>query len=397
MSAPLAGLVVLDMTRLLPGPAATMHLADLGADVIKVEDTGEGDYMRNFPPLVRNAAGKPVNPSYEATNRGKRSIAIDLKQAAGREVLLKLVRRADALIEGFRPGVLERLGLDWETLRSANPKLVVCSLSGYGQSGPLAQTAGHDLNYIAMTGVLDQSRVNGEPAIPGLQMGDLLGGTLSALSVLLAALLSAQRTGEGRYLDVAMTDGLLTHHFFPHAELDAGKQPHAESTLLTGGVACYRVYRTADDRHLAVGALEHKFWKAFCLAAGLPELVERHLAYGEAPGSPAARDTIERVAAHLRQKTSAEWVAVFEGVDACTTPVLTPAEALAHPHHRARGLVHSQGEVTEIGPLAQVSGHRWTPLPAPAQGEHTRAVLAELGYDAKAVDALVQSRAVKAR
>ena len=217
------------------------------------------------------------------------------------------------------------------------------------------------------------------------------------LSDLPSPVSSEQFPGEGVYLDVAMTDGLLTHHFFPHAELDAGKQPHAESTLLTGGVACYRVYRTADDRHLAVGALEHKFWKAFCLAAGLPELVERHLAYGEAPGSPAARDTIERVAAHLRQKTSAEWVAVFEGVDACTTPVLTPAEALAHPHHRARGLVHSQGEVTEIGPLAQVSGHRWTPLPAPAQGEHTRAVLAELGYDAKAVDALVQSRAVKAR
>lgn len=396
MTAPLAGLVVLDMTRLLPGPAATMHLADLGADVIKVEDTGEGDYMRDFPPAVRNAAGKPVNPSYEATNRGKRSIAIDLKSGNGREVLLRLVRRADALIEGFRPGVLDRLGLGWETLHAENPKLVVCSLSGYGQTGPLAQRAGHDINYIAMTGVLDQNRVNDEPAIPNLQIGDLLGGTLSALGMLLAALLSAQRSGQGRYLDVAMTDGLLAHHFFPLAELDAGGVPRAGRSLLTGGVACYRVYRTADDRHLAVGALEHKFWKAFCGAAGLPELVERHWTYGEAPGSDAARDTIDRVADRLRRKTLAEWEAVFDPIDCCTTPVLTPAEALEHPHHRARGLVVRQGEVTEIAPLAQLFRDAWTPSPAPEQGEQTRALLAELGYTPADIDALVESKVVKA-
>ena len=397
MTAPLAGLVVLDMTRLLPGPAATMHLADLGADVIKVEDTGEGDYMRDFPPAVPNASGKPVNPSYEATNRGKRSIAVDLKTAEGRAVLLRLAERADALIEGFRPGVLDRLGLGWETLHAANPKLVLCSLSGYGQTGPLAQRAGHDLNYIAMTGVLDQNRVNGEPAIANLQMGDLLGGTLSALGMLLAALLSAQRTGQGRYLDVAMTDGLLAHHFFPHAELDAGRTPHAERSLLTGGVACYRVYRTADGRHLAVGALEHKFWRAFCTAAGLPELVERHWAYGEAPGSEAALDTIDRVGRRVGEKTLAEWVAVFDPVDCCTTPVLTPAEALVHPHHRARGLVVRQGEVTEIAPLAQLAGPGWSPSPAPEQGEQSRAVLAELGYTSTEIDALVASSVVKAR
>jgi alpha-methylacyl-CoA racemase len=395
MTAPLAGLMVLDMTRLLPGPAATMHLADLGADVIKVEDTGEGDYMRDFPPAVRNAAGKAVNPSFEATNRGKRSIAIDLKRPQGREVLLRLARRADALIEGFRPGVLDRLGLGWETLHAENPKLVVCSLSGYGQTGPLAQRAGHDVNYIAMTGVLDQNRANGEPAIPGLQMGDLLGGTLSALGMLLAALLSAQRTGQGRYLDVAMTDGLLAHHFFPLAELDAGGVPRAEQSLLTGGVACYRVYRTADERHLAVGALEHKFWKAFCAAAELPELVDRHWACGEAPGSDAAHQTIDRVAARVRERTLAEWIVLFDRVDCCVTPVLSPAEALAHPHHRARGLVVRQGEVTEIAPLAQLARNGWTPSPAPAHGEHTRAVLAELGYTPADIDTLVASSVVK--
>ena len=312
-------------------------------------------------------------------------------------MLLRLARRADALIEGFRPGVLDRLELGWETLHAENPRLVVCSLSGYGQTGPLAQRAGHDLNYIAMTGVLDQNRVNGEPAIPNLQMGDLLGGTLSALGMLLAALLSAQRTGQGRYLDVAMTDGLLAHHFFPLAELDAGGVPCAERSLLTGGVACYRVYRTADGRHLAVGALEHKFWKAFCLAAGLPELVERHWAYGEAPGSEAATATIDRVADRMRRKTLAEWEAVFDVVDCCTTPVLTPAEALEHPHHRARSLVVRNGEVTEIAPLGQLSGRGWTPQPAPEQGEQTRAVLAEFGYAPADIETLVGSNVVKAR
>jgi len=395
MTAPLAGLVVLDLTRLLPGPAATMHLADLGADVIKVEDTGEGDYLRAFPPTVGNAAGRPVNPTYEATNRGKRSIAVDLKRAEGRDVLLRLVGRADALVEGFRPGVLDRLGLGWEALHAAHPRLVMCSLSGYGQNGPLALHAGHDINYAAMTGVLDQVRAGGAVAIPNLQMGDLLGGTLSALSMLLAALLSAQRTGRGRYIDVAMTDGLLAHHFFPHAELDAGRRPTAERTLLTGGVACYRVYRAADGRELAVGALEYKFWKALCEAAGWPDLVDRHWTRGEAPGSEAALDTIERVARRLAAKTRDVWEAVFADGDCCVTPVLTPAEALAHPHHHARGLVRRAGEVTEVGPLAQISEHTWRLAPAPAQGEHTRAVLADAGYDAAAIDALVRTGAVR--
>jgi alpha-methylacyl-CoA racemase len=175
VNAPLAGLTILDLTRLLPGPAATMHLADYGADVIKIEDTGDGDYLRDFPPLIGPAGERPSNPVFSAVNRGKRSIALNLKSDAGRDVLLRLVDRADALIEGFRPGVLERLGCGWETLHARNPKLVVCSLTGYGQTGPLANDAGHDLNYLAVTGVLDQIRANGQPAIPNLQIGDLLG------------------------------------------------------------------------------------------------------------------------------------------------------------------------------------------------------------------------------
>lgn len=398
VTAPLKGLTILDMTRLLPGPAATMHLVDFGADVIKIEDTGAGDYMRAFPPTIALAAGAKsagVNPAFEAINRGKRSIAVDLKSDQGREVFWRLVDRADALIEGFRPGVLGRLGLGWDALHLRNPRLVLCSLSGYGQTGPLSQRAGHDLNYIAMTGVLDQIRADGKLAIPNLQIGDLLGGTLTALATMLIAMLGAQRTGEGSHVDVAMTDGLLAHHVFPHASVDSGVIPIAEQTLLTGGVACYQIYQTADGHALAVGALELKFWQAFCDAIGLSDLRERHWEFGEAPGSKAALETIDLAAQRVSQHPLEHWLAIFEAVDACVTPVLTPAEALAHPHHIARNLVHKERGVTEVGPLATMAPLTWTSHPAPAAGEHTRAVLNELGYKAEDIRRMIDGGIVK--
>jgi crotonobetainyl-CoA:carnitine CoA-transferase CaiB-like acyl-CoA transferase len=387
-TAPLAGLRVIDLTRLLPGPAVTMHLADFGADVIKVEDTGEGDYLRGFPPQVPTGDGGSAHPSFVALNRGKRSIRLDLKQAPARDALLRLVERSDALVESFRPGVLARLGLGWDVLRARNPRLVLCSISGYGQQGPLAQKAGHDLNYIALTGVLDQIRANGRPAIPNLQLGDVLGGTLSALSSLLIALLGAQRGGAGTWVDVAMTDGLLAHHVFPHADLDAGQVPLAESTLLTGGAACYGVYETADHLHLAIGALEPKFWHAFCDAAGLASLKPHHWSQGEVPGSAAARRTIDAVAARIAQRPRADWEAVFAPLDCCVTPVLTPAEALAQPQVVARGLRHQAAGATWIGPLAAIGDHRPPAAEFVPPGAHTRDVLGEAGLDAAAIEAL---------
>jgi crotonobetainyl-CoA:carnitine CoA-transferase CaiB-like acyl-CoA transferase len=281
-------------------------------------------------------------------------------------------------------------------LHARNPRLVVASLSGYGQSGPLAQRAGHDINYMAMTGVLDQIRAGGKVAIPGLQIGDLLGGTLSALAALLIALLAAQRSGRGSRVDVAMTDSLLTHHIFPHTEVDAGIVPQAERTLLTGGAACYRVYTTADGRQLAVGALEHKFWQAFCTAIGLDRLIDRHWTRGEVPGSSAAQETIVQVAARIAQRTSDDWMRVLEDVDACATPVLTPAAALAHPHHAARGLVHRRGDVTEVGPLARIGEARWQDRAAPRCGEHTRSVLAGLGFGQTEIEQLLANGVVRA-
>lgn len=398
-TAPLAGLRILDLTRLLPGPAVTMHLADFGAEVIKVEDTGEGDYLRRFPPQVDSGGGDSAHPSFVALNRGKRSIRLDLKQPTARDALLRLADRCDALVESFRPGVLARLGLGWDVLRARQPRLVLCSISGYGQHGPLAQRAGHDINYIALTGVLDQIRVAdavpgaSQPAIPNLQLGDVLGGTLSALSTLLIGLLAAQRSGVGRWIDVAMTDGLLAHHVFPHADLDAGVAPQAGSTLLTGGVACYGVYETADGRHLAVGALELKFWQAFCNALGAPELAPRHWAHGEAPGSAAARETIDAVAQRLRQHPRDHWERVFEAVDCCVTPVLTPAEALAHPQTASRGLAHRTGGATWIGPLAAMGWRPSEPARTAASGADTRALLREAGLAEAQIDALIAAGA----
>ena len=390
---PLHGIRVLDLTRLLPGPALSMHLADFGADVIKIEDLGEGDYMRRFPPLAHNAAGEAVNAAFENINRGKRSIRLDLKQPLGRDLLLRLVDGADALVEGFRPGVMDRLGLGWEVLHARNPKLVFCSLTGYGQDGPLRLKAGHDLNYCALTGVLDQIRADGRPALPNLQIGDLLGGTLTALSALLAALLGAGRTGRGCRVDAAMTDGLLSHHVFPHGDLDAGCPPVAGRTLLTGGAPCYRVYETADGRQLAVGALELKFWQAFCDAAGLGALRELHWSGGLVPGSAESAAVAAQVARRIGSRTRDEWEAVFAEVDACVTPVLTPAEALAHPHHWARGLVAKRGSVTVVGPLARLDALGIADGAAPAAGAHTRALLAELGLDASQVAAALASGA----
>jgi len=393
MSGPLAGLRVVDLTRLLPGPAVTMHLADFGAEVIKVEDTGEGDYLRGFPPQVSAGDGSAAHPSFIALNRGKRSVRLNLKHPAAREALLRLLDASDALVESFRPGVLARLGLGWDRLHVRNPRLVLCSISGYGQHGPLAQKAGHDLNYIALAGILDQIRAQGQPAIPNLQLGDVLGGTLSALSTLLVALLGAHRSGKGAWVDVAMTDGLLAHHVFPHADLDAGVTPRAEHTLLTGAVACYRVYRTADDRHLAVGALELKFWQAFCDAAGLSQLRSRHWSLGEAPDSDAARDTIAQVAARIASRPLSDWEARFGAADCCVTPVLTPAEALAHPQAAARRLVHREGRATWVGPLAAIGAHQPTPAPAARAGAHTRAVFAELGYTDAQIETLLREGA----
>lgn len=372
---PLHGLRVLDLTRLLPGPLATQHLADYGAEVIKIEDTGAGDYARTM-----GAMNGATSYFYQVVNRGKKSLRLDLKNEAGRALFLRLVATADVVVEGFRPGVMDKLGLGYDTLAEAKPAIVYCSISGYGQTGPYAQRAGHDINYLGYSGVLDQIGVaGGPPAIPNLQIGDLLGGSLSALLGLLVAVIDAKATGRGRHVDVAMTDAALAHAIFPLVEVLAhgGVRPRGKD-LLTGGAPCYGVYETADGRHMAVGALEEKFWLLVCDTLGRPDLKAAHLAIG-ADGTRARNE----IAAIFRGRTQAEWVAIFDAVDCCVTPVLRLEESLANAHIAARGMVVEVGGVRQFAPPVRLSEFEpGAATPAPEAGGNGDEILAGLGLDA---------------
>jgi alpha-methylacyl-CoA racemase len=333
---PLAGVRVFDLTRLLPGPLATRRFAELGAEVIKIEgpaELGQDDGTRGMGQTpAERAAGEPAR-TFRELNRGKALRRLDLRDAAGAAELREWVRGADVLIEGFRPGVMDKLGLGWAVLRQVNPKLVMCAISGYGQHGVWAHRAGHDINYIAMAGVLEQiATVDGEPALPNFQIGDLLGGTQAAVAGVLAALLGAQRTGRGRFVDVSMSHEVLRHHALAAITLRTlGRTPPPGRDLLSGGAPCYGIYRTADGRHLAVGALELKFWRALCVTVGRPEWGDRHWSLGLAPGSPASMALRGELAAVWVAETLAHWAARFDAVDACVTPVLRLDETLVHP------------------------------------------------------------------
>jgi crotonobetainyl-CoA:carnitine CoA-transferase CaiB-like acyl-CoA transferase len=334
---PLAGLRVLDLTRLLPGPLATRHLAEWGAEVTKIDEPGIGDPARHMLGAPDDAKQGGDSAFYRDVNRGKVERRIDLRSEAGRDELLGLVDVADALLEGFRPGVMSRLGLGWDVLHARNPRLVLASITGYGQRGAYADRAGHDINYLALAGVLGQCGLaDGTLALANFQVADLLGGTLAATSSLLAALLGAARTGQGQHLDISMTREVWRHAVIARAEGQAvtalrGQPPGPGESLLDGGAACYGVYRCADGRHLAVGALEPKFWRAFCEAIDRGEWSVRHWSTGELPGTKAARATCDDVAALLATRSAAEWLARTEAADCCVTPVLRLDEVRSHP------------------------------------------------------------------
>ncbi|EAQ02892.1 putative fatty acid-CoA racemase [Pseudooceanicola batsensis HTCC2597] len=365
MSGPLAGLRVVEMQGIGPAPLAGQFLADLGAEVT----------------LIARASGR-TDPA-DINSRGKRSVALNLKTAEGVEIALSLIARADVLIEGFRPGVMERMGLGPEACHAENPGLIYGRMTGWGQEGPLAQTAGHDINYLGLTGFLHAIGRADDVPTPPLNIGaDYGGGTMFLLFGIMAALYERQRSGAGQVVDAAMVDGASALMGLIHGMIARGHWSETrEANLLDGGAPFYRTYECADGLFLAVGPIEPQFFAELVRLAGLPE--DHRATQMDARDWPARRAAYAEV---FRQKTRDEWTAIFDGTDACATPVLSWSEAPAHPHLAARGTFVSPGGVTQAAPAPRFSRTATAPVSAPhAPGEDTDPILAELGYDAETI------------
>ncbi len=333
---PLQGIRVVDLTRLLPGPLATRHLQELGAEVIKIEgpvEQGQDDGARYFWRTPQELASGQAGPMFRELNEGKQLRTLDLRTPQGQADLHALLQTADVLVEGFRPGVMQRLGLGWDTLRARYPRLVMCAISGYGQHSAWAHRAGHDINYIAMSGVLEQlATVGGEVITPNFQIGDLMGGSQAAVSGILAGLLGAQRTGAGCFVDISMTHEVLRHQVLAGVVVaQTGCAPPQGRDLLSGGAPCYGVYATADGRYLAVGALELPFWRRLCEVLGRPDWAERHWSLGLKAGSDESMALRAQLGVIFKAEPLSHWVERFDAVDCCVTPVLRLDEAQTHP------------------------------------------------------------------
>jgi crotonobetainyl-CoA:carnitine CoA-transferase CaiB-like acyl-CoA transferase len=392
---PLEGVRVLDLSRLLPGGFCSLLLADFGADVIKVEDTGAGDYIRSWPPFHDGVEDSARSALFLALNRGKRSIRLNLKSDAGREAFLRAAREADVVLESYRPGVLDRLGVGYQALRAVNPAIVYCAITGYGQDGPNRDRSGHDMNYLGLVGLLGLTgEADGPPIQSAGQIADLGGGAIMAAFGILAALHERERSGEGQVVDVSMADGALSWLALVAARYFAEDVvPRRGELELAGGLVCYRPYRCADG-WVTLGALEPKFWQAWCRGVGREDLVEQQFAQ---PGGQTHREVEAIFAARTRE----EWRAFASEHDCCLEPVLDLDEALDSELVRAREMVvelDQPGAVKPVRLLGVPVKLSRTPgdanrRPGPALGEHTREVLAALGYDDDQIEAMLAAGA----
>jgi crotonobetainyl-CoA:carnitine CoA-transferase CaiB-like acyl-CoA transferase len=378
---PLEGIRVLDLCRLLPGAFATGLLGDMGAEVIKVEQPGIGDPMRVYEPRVGDASAFTW-----VTDRGKRSIALNLRDPRGVEAVRRLAESMDVVVESFRPGVADRLGVGYPDLQAVNPALVYCSISGYGADGPLTSEAGHDINYVGRAGLLSFTGAGGRPAVPGVTIADLAGGSLMGLTGLLAALVRAQRSGQGDHVDISMTDGAFALQALTlGAYFVENRDPGIETELLNGGYPCYNLYECADGRHLTVGPLEEVFWTELCDAVERPDLLPTQF-------DRAAVATWRELFA---QRPRDEWLTAFAGRDVCVGPLNTLSEAVADPQLVHRSMLTEQEHATaglfpQLGtPVKFRETHAGPRAPAQALGQSTAAVLAEAGYTAEEVERLL--------
>lgn len=329
----LQGLKVLDFSTLLPGPYATLMLADMGADVVRVESPTRVDIVRSIEPSDEEG----ISAAHRHLNRSKKSLALDLKDPASIDVIHSLLQEYDIVVEQFRPGVMARLGLDYEALKKINPRIIYCSLTGYGQTGPYAERAGHDINYLSIAGVMDYSRREGErPPALGVQIADVAGGSLHSVIGILAAVYHREKTGEGQFVDVSMTDASFSMNaLFGSGYLAHGVEPQAENLTLNGG-EFYDYYETKDGRYFSVGSIEPAFRKMLCESLGATEVME--IAFSENPEDKAKFK--EEVAAKFLSKNFSEWMEIFNhDFDGCVEPVLTFAEASEHPQIQAREMV----------------------------------------------------------
>jgi crotonobetainyl-CoA:carnitine CoA-transferase CaiB-like acyl-CoA transferase len=401
MGLPLEGVRVLDLSRLLPGGFCSLLLADFGADVLKVEDTGMGDYIRFSPPYYEGAHDSAKSALFLSLNRNKRSIRLDLKQERGREALLALVREHDVVLESFRPGVLDRLGVGYERMREENPAIVYCAITGYGQDGPRRGAAGHDMNYLGLNGLLGLTgERGGEPVQAAGQIADLGGGALMGAFGIMAALRERDGapgqpgSGEGQVVDVSMADGALSWlAMVAGAYFADGTVPRRGDLPLAGSLVCYRPYECADG-WVSLGALEPKFWQAWCQGVGRADLIAKQF---ERPGS-AVHDEVREI---FKQSTRDEWEAFAREHDCCLEPVLELDEALDSELVRAREMVveieqpGAERPVRQLGvpvKLTRTPGDH-ARLPGPALGEHTEEVLLAAGYSEEEVAELLQAGA----
>jgi alpha-methylacyl-CoA racemase len=401
MSLPLEGIRVLDLSRLLPGGFCSLLLADLGAEVLKVEDTGMGDYIRWSPPYYEGAHESAKSALFLSLNRNKRSIRLDLKNERGREALLRLVREYDVVLESFRPGVLDRLGVGYERMREENPGIVYCAISGYGQDGPKREASGHDMNYLGLIGLLGLTgERGGEPVQAAGQIADLGGGALMGAFGILAALrerdgggrpgFESPGSGEGQMVDVSMADGALSWLAMVAASYFAdGETPHRGELPLAGSLICYRPYECADG-WVTLGALEPKFWSGFCRGVEREDLIAAQF---ERPGS-AAHGQVQEI---FKARTREQWEAFAREHDCCLEPVLELDEALSSELVQAREMVVELDQPGAVEPVRQLGipvklGR--TPgdharMPGPALGEHTEEVLLAAGYSSQEVAELL--------